>query len=239
LDVNKIHFVLAAVDTAGLMSILRAEIERERSEGADLLAWDEYWNTLARPCYWDTQAVFFIKQMLQFALPEAFRRRVLDRLFVEFVSSDEQAFAAELYMSPEQLRLMVRSGMYLGSHGNGHHWLNSLSRPDQERDIDLSLQFLRNIGMSTTNWVMCYPHGAFDPTTLEIIKDRGCAIGLTTRSGVADLAFDSALELPRVDTNDIDPKLAWRCAGADPVGSPETSIGGAARYPKRNAYQQW
>jgi hypothetical protein len=49
---------------------------------------------------------------------------------------------------------------------------------------------------------MCYPFGSYDATTLDLLRQRGCALGLTTR---VDLASDLArpLELPRLDTNDL------------------------------------
>ena len=50
---------------------------------------------------------------------------------------------------------------------------------------------------------MCYPYGAYSNDTLRILKDRNCAVGLTTKVGVAEISLDSALELPRFDTNDF------------------------------------
>jgi hypothetical protein len=50
---------------------------------------------------------------------------------------------------------------------------------------------------------MCYPFGAYNNETLEILRGRRCAVGLTTRVDVADLDSDNALELPRLDTNDF------------------------------------
>jgi hypothetical protein len=38
---------------------------------------------------------------------------------------------------------------------------------------------------------------------LRLLKLHGCAIGLTTRPEIADLANDDALQLPRLDTNDL------------------------------------
>jgi hypothetical protein len=50
---------------------------------------------------------------------------------------------------------------------------------------------------------MCYPYGAYNEVLLRKLKSYGCAVGLTTRSAVADVASDNALELPRLDTNDF------------------------------------
>jgi hypothetical protein len=49
---------------------------------------------------------------------------------------------------------------------------------------------------------MCYPFGAYTAETLALLPAAGCALGLTTRVGVAaDLS--EPLVLPRLDTNDV------------------------------------
>ncbi len=50
---------------------------------------------------------------------------------------------------------------------------------------------------------MCYPYGAYNDGLLDILKDRGCIIALTTEVGVATLGENDALALPRLDTNDL------------------------------------
>ena len=41
---------------------------------------------------------------------------------------------------------MVRCGMFFGSHGYDHFWMNKLAPVEQEREIRLSLDFLTVIG---------------------------------------------------------------------------------------------
>ncbi|MDY6923976.1 MAG: polysaccharide deacetylase family protein [Pseudomonadota bacterium] len=201
LDVNKIHYILAAEpDAARIVAALHDEVERAREAGAALRPWQAYVDEHMGPCHLDTPEVLFIKLMLQMALPEAVRNRICDALFARFVSADEAAFAAELYMSIDQARLMQRSGMAFGSHGYSHQWLAALSPEEQARDIDRSLDFLGLLGVSRTDWSICYPYGSYDRRTIDLVRERGCALGVTTREGVADLARDDALELPRVDT---------------------------------------
>ena len=75
-----------------------------------------------------------------------------------------------------------------------------MSPEDQARDIDRSLDFLGQLGVPKAVWTICYPYGAYDGATIDVVKSRGCALGITTREAVADLARDHALQLPRVDT---------------------------------------
>lgn len=201
LDVNKIHFVLAAAqDPDRLVEELRRAVEAARAQGAELRDWDDYIADYMGECHLDTPQVLFVKLMLQKGLPEAVRNAICDALFARFVSADEAAFAAELYCSPDQLAAMARAGQHIGSHGYGHYWYSSLPRDEQARDVARSLEFLRGLGAPTRDWVMCYPYGGLNADTLAVVAEAGCAVGLTTREGVARIGEDSALELPRVDT---------------------------------------
>ena len=106
-------------------------------------------------------------------------------------------------MNVDQISHMQRNGMYIGSHGFDHYWLNSLSREKQEQEIDASLEFLELVGAPTDNWMMCYPYGGYNDDTLDILKEKECSLGLTTHVGVADLNKHGRFVLPRLDTNDL------------------------------------
>jgi len=207
LDVNKIHFILAAVrDKAVLVETIRAAVEENRRDfGIEGMA--AFWERYARPSRFDGAEVAFVKRMLQAGLPEALRRRVTDELFRTHVCADEAAFARELYMTADQIRLMVRSGMYVGSHGYGHHWMDGLSPEEQRYDIARSLDFLALVGAPTRDWVMCYPHGRLNDSLVRTLVDHGCAVGLTTVADIARPGECDPLRLPRLDTNNL-PKTA-------------------------------
>lgn len=142
--------------------------------------------------------------MLQVALPEPIRAEIAGRMFRKFVTVDELALARELYMDMGQLRMMQRCGMYIGSHGVTHRWLNSIPPETQREEIEGCLTFLRELGSPVDDyWVMCYPYGVSDESLRAILAERGCSLGLTTEVGVADLQTCNPLLLPRLDTNDL------------------------------------
>jgi peptidoglycan/xylan/chitin deacetylase (PgdA/CDA1 family) len=203
LDVNKIHFVLASVEEKSrIIRFINAEIEKNISKyGLDQP--DTYYKQLAVPNRYDTAEVVFIKRVLQKGLPEELRTNIVNKLFAEFVTLDEAAFAKELYMSVEQLETMRRHGMHIGSHGYGHYWLNTIGKEEQKREIDLSLEFLNRIGCDLENWVMCYPFGGYNDSLLNLLRDKGCRIGLSVNVGIADLEVENPLTLSRLDTNDL------------------------------------
>jgi peptidoglycan/xylan/chitin deacetylase (PgdA/CDA1 family) len=203
LDVNRIHFVLAAAPAQGsIIDMIREFIDNH--QGCDSVRpFSSYWDELARPSRMDPAETIFIKRVLQHGLREDLRAELARNLFDRFVGVDSAAFAAELYMTPEQLRTMLRCGMYIGSHGARHYWLDRLDPGSQKKEIDESLEFLHALGAPTDEWVMCYPYGAYNDALLPLLRDRGCSIGLTTKVGVAQLDTDNPLALPRLDTNDV------------------------------------
>ncbi len=206
LDVNKIHFILASVPNKNdLVNEIYRYLDENRSP-YELETNEYYWKNLGTQSRFDTAEVIFIKRILQRELPKSLRKIITDGLFRKHVTNDECAFSQELYMSIDQISHLQRNAMYIGSHGFNHYWLNSINENEQEKEIDLSLQFLERIGSNTERWIMCYPYGAYNNSLLNILEDRGCVVGLTTNVGIADLGKDNPLTLPRLDTNDLPKK---------------------------------
>jgi peptidoglycan/xylan/chitin deacetylase (PgdA/CDA1 family) len=202
LDVNKVHFILAAVkDPTPLVSAIDDLVDEARAT-YPLDSPEAYRKRFWAPDRFDPAEVIYFKRMLQLALPEDLRSRLATQLFRRFVSEDEAGFADELYLSVDQLTEMKDAGMEIGSHGHAHYWLNSLEPSAQAQDIDRSLDMLEAVGQSRHSFLFCYPYGAYNEHTLGLLRDRQCAAAVTTR---VDLLRpdDDILELPRLDTNDL------------------------------------
>lgn len=207
LDVNKIHFILAsAPDKAKILAAIEDGVAAAWGEFV-LESADFYRKKYAVPNRFDSAEVIFIKRMLQVALPEALRSRIVNDLFRQFVSVDEKAFASELYMDQDQLRCLVEAGMTVGSHGYSHCWMNSIDRATQEQEVELSLNLLEQIGVSLKDWTMCYPYGGWNESLLQVLREKGCGLGFTTEVDLGNVENHNPLLLPRLDTNDL-PKAA-------------------------------
>jgi peptidoglycan/xylan/chitin deacetylase (PgdA/CDA1 family) len=203
LDVNKIHFILAAVkNKEGLVTRINQRITGSSSIW-HLDSVESYWSRLAIASRFDPPEVIYIKRILQRELPAGLRKEIITELFKEFVTKDERDFARSLYMDQSMLQALQEEGMYLGSHGYDHVWLNQLSEREQVSEVEGSLNFLRSLEIDTKHWMMCYPHGGWNDSLLKVISDHGCQAALTTRIDVADLDRDNPLTLPRLDTNDL------------------------------------
>lgn len=208
LDVNKIHFILASTTPKQFPDLLD-EIKLLVAANADeygLKTYDEYFNELAVANRFDPAEVIFVKRLLQVALPEELRKKMANILFEKIVGIEESAFSRELYMSLDQIKCMVDCGMHIGSHGYDHYWLSSLPREKQEFEIKKSIDFIGNVGGDVSNWTICYPYGDRNKETIQLLKENGCKLGMTTDVALADLndyAGDAIFNLPRLDTNDL------------------------------------
>ena len=207
LDVNKIHFILASTPVEMLNQLIdeiKLMLDRYREE-YHLESFEYYFDKLAIANRFDPKEVIFVKRLLQVELNENLRRKMTDELFTKIVGFDESSFSRELYMSIDQIKCMVDCGMHIGSHGYDHYWLSSLPKERQEFEIKKSIVFIDAVGGDKNNWTICYPYGDYDQATIELLKENGCKLGLTTKVDVADLdaSADMLFTLPRLDTNDL------------------------------------
>lgn len=203
LDVQKTQFLLATVpDHAALGDrILElAEVEDEEAFRAQ--------NTL--PHRFDPPETVFLKRALQDGLPEERRRAVLDRLFRDYVADDERAFADTIYLTLEGCRKLVRRGHEVIGHGYEHRRLALLDEAAQRAEIERTREFVATVGGT---WALSYPYGSRNDTTLRLLEQHGCLLALTTEPRRAT-EEDSLLELPRIDTNDLELEVV-ECPGVD------------------------
>jgi peptidoglycan/xylan/chitin deacetylase (PgdA/CDA1 family) len=198
LDVNKIHFVLAKAPAADLLA---AEIDRQLAEAR--LGPAEFRRQYWAPNRFDPADVIYVKRMLQHALPEAVRTPILDSLFRRFVSADEADFADRLYMSEADLKEMLAAGMLIGAHGANHFWLDRCDSATQRVEIELSAAMLTKLGVPQVEWTFCYPYGAYNQETLELVRARGFRAGTTSAVDLARFPGSDPFLLPRLDTNDL------------------------------------
>ena len=201
LDVNKIHFILETTQDMEKLCNELDELCLERGYTAGQL--ETYRKEYGRPARYDPAEVIYVKRMLQHVLPHDVREQIASILFEKHVCREEHEFAEDLYLSLDDAKEMVANQMYVGSHGDEHVWFNTLSPEVQEREIDRSLNMLDSIGARTSDWIMCYPYGGYNEDTLEILGNKNCAVGLTTKVGKAKVFPGSSLELSRFDTNDF------------------------------------
>lgn len=201
LDVNAVHHILAcASDVSELRGRLDQLCESD-GIGKEMLA--GLWETLGKANRWDNAETIYVKRLLQHALPEALRNDITKELFQHYLGLEPNDFSSRLYMNHDEVSTLVSSGMSVGSHGFEHYWLNKISCDAQEQDLVKSLDFLESVGATVTDWVVCYPYGAYNTDTLRIAAGLGAFMGVTTEVGLAELSIEKKMMLPRFDTNDF------------------------------------
>jgi len=205
LDVNKIHYILAASDINSLLVDVKERMDFYRGQEFDFPSTDELWNQYATSNRFDGREVIFIKRILQTVLPEKLRNQISSDLFEKYVGISEEKLAYELYMTEEQIRTLKRHGMFIGCHGYDHYWLGNLSHELMKRDISMALDSIDEF-IDRNNWVMNYPYGNYNEDVLSYISGKGASVGLTTEVRIANLSVDNSLTLPRLDCNDFPPK---------------------------------
>jgi peptidoglycan/xylan/chitin deacetylase (PgdA/CDA1 family) len=208
LAVHKLHFVLAAVEdhdalVAELFDLLLPFRHRYR-----LPSDEELYTMLDLSTRFDAPETVFLKRALQRDLPRRIREAIVAELFTRHVTRDERAFADELYLDHPQLGEMRAAGMVIGGHGDRHEWLGSLPDAEQAREIERTVAFLAKVeGAQPSDWMMGYPYGSYNRSTLRLLRRAGCALGFTTRvARVTD--WSTPLELARLDTNDLPQAVA-------------------------------
>lgn len=205
LDVNKIHYILAAADVKKLVADVKKKLDFYRGKEFDYPVTEDLWNQYAIGNRFDGENTIFVKRILQTALPEKLRNQIVNDLFEKYVGVSEEQLAHELYMTEEQIRMLKRQGMFIGIHGYDHYWLGNLSPEQMQTDVSKALEVMDEF-IDRKQWVMNFPYGNYNNDVLNYIRAEGACIGLTTEVRVADLDKDSALKLPRLDCNDFPPK---------------------------------
>ncbi len=205
-DMNKIHFIIEKAPVKDIYNeVLRRIDDLISNHECELPSREELLEKYAFDKRFDKKETVFVKQMLQTVLPEDIRHRITAELFDRYVGVDERIFAAELYMTPDQIRFMKRSGMFIGLHGYGHYRLNSLSPEKLKEDMDAAFSAMSDV-IDPKNPVMNYPYGSYNEAAAEYLRKIGCRASFTVEPRIADLDRDDRMLLPRLDCNDFPPK---------------------------------
>jgi peptidoglycan/xylan/chitin deacetylase (PgdA/CDA1 family) len=185
LHVHKVHALRERIDDAELLELVGAEDVPEEA---------------AREHYrYDTPQAARVKYLLNMVLPADERDRVVGAAFAE-VFPDEQAFAAELYMSRDQIRALASS---LGAHSYAHEPLALLPPDELDRDLERVTAVLEDVAGARPR-AFSYPHGT--PSTVDVHTARRLAAAgyrvAFTMERALNRTLDEPLLLGRLDAND-------------------------------------
>ncbi|NJM30721.1 MAG: polysaccharide deacetylase family protein [Rhizobiales bacterium] len=200
LDVNKVHFVLAAEsDHRKLASEIDAHLA-SMLPGDSTAAIAGLHAAMRKPSRWDPAETVYVKRVLQRGPSADVRSAIAGALFRKYVSADIPAFAEQLYLTPAQAREMISEGMHFGSHGDQHIWFDHSSVDEQRQDLENSLRLRTTLGLKDGEYSICYPYGGYSAPSLDLARQYGFTLGFTTRLDLNAVSRDTKfLELARID----------------------------------------
>lgn len=198
LDVNQIHLLLSKCQNYDeIIDDIKMILLRNNFSN---IKFKKIYNDLAIQGRWDNEKIIFIKRILQHGIEQKLRKKILKYLIKKNITKKD---TKNFYMNKTDIKKLLLNGMFVGSHGYNHSWLGKQSYNDQKKEILKSLKFLKELGVDTKNWIMCYPYGSYNKNTLKILKQLNCSLAFTTQIGLSSLEKKNFLKLKRFDTNDF------------------------------------
>jgi peptidoglycan/xylan/chitin deacetylase (PgdA/CDA1 family) len=132
-------------------------------------------------------------------IPRDVSERVMDGLFAEHVSADEEGFIRELYISTDEIVELRRRGHTIAGHSISHPSLPQLDEDDQEREIAGAADWLGGLLGERLAWFN-YPYGDHDERSERICERVGLQIAYSTRPPADWVSLGDRFRVPRVDT---------------------------------------
>jgi peptidoglycan/xylan/chitin deacetylase (PgdA/CDA1 family) len=145
---------------------------------------------------------YSVERTLDRDLPRHLRNKIVLNLFEYHVTRNFADFAKEIYMNESQILELKDSGMHIGSHLNAHEWVSTLNHSERINEVDLSLSFLRKIGMKPeSGWTLAYPFGDFDDDFVNLVNSHGCTFAFGVKNQPSNLDRSMRLKMSRINAD--------------------------------------
>jgi len=204
MDSNKAHLLIASkVPIRKLNKELETLYYKFKIDKIIKLEFSELIKKYKHPFGYDNAETILFKRITQHVIPEKLRKKIFDSMLKKFVKISEKNLAKNMYITKRQAKEMLSNGMIFGNHCHDHLWLEKENEKNQQYQINQGLKFLKSIGMKLNNWIMCYPYGSYNKSTIEILKNKHCFLGLTSVNRAYNYKVDSNFEIPRIDCNNV------------------------------------
>ena len=137
----------------------------------------------------------YVKQTLQFILPDNIRKNILNELVSKYNISKN---VSDYYLTKEEILIMKDNGMEFGLHTENHKRLELLSKNDQKREIIDNLKILKENNVLPELKAIAYPFGSYNEDTLKILDELKINLGFAANK---TLEINDSLEIKRIDCN--------------------------------------
>lgn len=189
LDIHFIHRLIAKVDIDILYEDIKKYILEKNINTNDLkLISTQYDNEKER----------FVKQMLQFVLPENIRKECLKFLIKKY---EIESHFEEYYISEENVKEMIENGMEFGIHTISHKRLTLMSKQEKQKEIGENMKIAKNKKILGDICALSYPFGSYDDETIKLLEDNGIDLGFAIKTTSQNNL--SRYEIQRHDANEL------------------------------------
>lgn len=193
IDSHKIQFVLASEALDVLVSYIKESHVKSACQFNINL--DEYFMSRWRNNVWKKEMIF-VTRVLREHPDKIWRRQLLDDLFLKYVTSDTISFAAEFYLSYEDVEEIKSFGHIIGGHGHYSFDLRYEESVNVESELLSMSNFLLKINQNVK--LYAYANGGYTDFVLKELVGLGFDFGFTTEHrAIVDL--ERPFELPRID----------------------------------------
>ena len=212
LDVNLIHLILGnrKLSIDKLLEDIQLFIDKYNIKiKSDIFKYfgksiTEYMKVVKPKRYQDikTSAIKFLLQ--RDIADHNIRRKIIDELFIKYYKDSQENYAKNFYLTIDDMHEIKNLGSCFGGHGISHKHLDSLNKNLQKKEIEGSINKLLDLKLIDKNETkkICYPYGAHNKNTLEIMSNKKIDFGFTVEAKEAMLdAKHTSHNLPRWDTN--------------------------------------
>ena len=186
LDIHLIHQLIAKI---GINKIYNDVQELVKKERISINATDFISETN------DDYKMKYVKQLLQFILPNEIKELFLNELVYKYNISKKMS---DYYLTKNEVMEMKNYGMDFGLHTKNHKRLELLSKKEQKDEILQNLNILDANNILPKTKAIAYPFGSYNKETLEILKVLKIDFGFSINR---NLGINRSFEIQRIDCN--------------------------------------
>ena len=163
LNVHKIHHLISIVDTTILLRLIKKKLKNNSiltsSLDKEIYSYSKH-----------EKNELVIKKLLNYTLPFEQSNLITEELFDELKLG--KGLFNSLYLNEKEVMELKNNGQVIGSHAFDHQVLSSLSKKQQDSQINHSIKFLKKY-MPEDLKTFCFPYGykmSYNEKTLELLK---------------------------------------------------------------------
>jgi hypothetical protein len=196
LEVHKLHLIRTLFEDSELLKKINLK-QKEMLESINE-------KTITSQYRYDSPESAKLKYLVNFLLSNQEKIDFINSLFCELDITEEE-YHKELYMNQSEIKELSKLGL-IGSHGNSHVPLGTLTKFDSDNDISKSIEILKDITGLNEIPSFSYPYGGVSaiPKDLSIFSELNVHFAFTMQRSIntTENLLNPHL-LNRFDTNDI------------------------------------